>query len=81
MSTDVKTTSFEEGMEELESVVSRLEKGDLPLNESLAGFQRGVELTNLCGQMLDEAERRVELLSIDEEGRSVLRPFDAEKGA
>lgn len=72
---------FEDAMKELESIVGRLEKGDLPLDESLAAFQRGVELARLCGRQLDEAERRVEMLTTDEAGRPALRPLDTEERA
>lgn len=75
------TPRFEDGMKELEAIVCRLEKGDLPLDESLAAFQRGVELARLCGRQLDEAERKIELLTTDEHGRPTLRPLDGEPHA
>jgi exodeoxyribonuclease VII small subunit len=72
---------FEDAMKELEAIVSRLEKDDPPLDDSLAAFQRGVELARLCGQQLDEAERRVELLTVDEAGRPSLRPLETDEHA
>lgn len=67
---------FEDAMKELESIVSRLEKGDLPLDDSLAAFQRGVELARACGQRLEEAEQKIALLATDKDGRVTLRPFE-----
>lgn len=54
---------FEEALGELETLVARLESGDLSLDESLACFKRGVELTRRCQAVLDEAQKTVELLT------------------
>jgi exodeoxyribonuclease VII small subunit len=59
--TDIK--DFETALAELESVVKSLEQGDLPLERSLELFERGVELTRFCHSRLEEAERRIELLT------------------
>lgn len=53
---------FEESMRELETLVERLEKGDLPLEEALKQFERGVALTRACQTALKAAEQRVEIL-------------------
>jgi exodeoxyribonuclease VII small subunit len=53
---------FEEALKQLEAIVSRLELGDLPLEEALSVFEEGVRLTKLCSQRLNEAERRVNIL-------------------
>lgn len=53
---------FEAAMQELETLVERLEQGDLPLEESLAAFERGVTLTRSCQTALKEAEQKVEIL-------------------
>ena len=53
---------FETAMRDLEEVVERLEQGDLPLEESLAAFERGVMLTRACQTALKEAEQKVEIL-------------------
>lgn len=55
--------SFEALFRELEATVAKLEDGDLTLDESLALFQRGMELSKKCGEMLDQAELRVKELS------------------
>ena len=54
---------FEHSLSELESLVARLEKGDLTLDESLQQFKRGVELTRRCQKILDQAQQVVEQLS------------------
>lgn len=54
--------AFEAGLEELEAVVRKLESGDLPLEESLAVFEQGVQLSERCRQQLTAAETRVEVL-------------------
>jgi exodeoxyribonuclease VII small subunit len=54
--------AFEAGLEELETVVRKLESGDLPLEESLTVFEHGVQLSERCRQQLTAAETRVEIL-------------------
>ena len=54
---------FEEAMARLETIVAELEKGDLPLDESLKIFEEGIKLSKNCLKMLDEAERKVEILA------------------
>jgi exodeoxyribonuclease VII small subunit len=56
------TPDFETAMRDLEELVERLEHGDLPLEESLAAFERGVMLTRACQSALKEAEQKVEIL-------------------
>jgi exodeoxyribonuclease VII small subunit len=52
--------TFEQAFAELEDAVRKLEGGDLPLEESLALFERGQQLAACCGKMLDEAELKIE---------------------
>ena len=66
--------SFEACLEELEQVVKQLEAGDLPLEKSLALFERGVSLSDACRKQLEEAETRVEIL-IRKEGKIQPEPF------
>jgi len=54
--------SFEAGLDELEKIVARLEGGDLPLEEALALFEKGVDLSEACRKRLQEAETKVEIL-------------------
>ncbi len=55
--------SFEEALSELESLVDRLEQGDISLEESLKSFERGIALTRNCQQALAKAEQKVSILS------------------
>ncbi len=61
MSTTVK--DFESAIGELETIVKQLEDGDLPLDKSLAIFERGVELSRYCHDRLGEAQRRIDILT------------------
>ena len=66
---------FEEALQELETIVHRLEDGNLSLDESLALFEEGIKLSRLCAQRLDEAEKKIELLLKDENGSLHRQPF------
>ncbi len=70
--------SFESCLDELEKVVKELEAGDLSLERSLALFERGMSLSELCRKQLEEAETRVEML-IRKEGKMTAEPFGPEK--
>ncbi len=69
---------FEDAMARLESIVAELEKGDLPLDESMKIFEEGIRLSKTCLKMLDDAERRVEVLVQDKDGKKRLRAFTPE---
>ena len=70
--------SFEQSLEELEQIVRQLEEGQLGLAESLASYELGVKRLKECYQLLERAERRIELLErVDADGEPVTRPFDA----
>ena len=60
--------SFEEALQKLEEIVSRLENGDIPLEESINIFKEGVELTKFCKEKLNEAETQLKKLVKDENG-------------
>lgn len=70
---------FEDAMKKLESIVERMEKGDMSLNESLKMFEEGVKLTRFCSHELHKAEKKVELLSRNAEGKLVGTPFEEEE--
>jgi len=70
--------NFETSLEELERIVRELERGDLPLEKSLELFEQGVKLSRACQERLNEAERRIEILTRDNQGRTAIRPFDTE---
>jgi exodeoxyribonuclease VII small subunit len=59
---DSKSPEFEQALDELEQLVGKLEHGDLPLEEALRSFERGVELTRRCQSALKAAQQRVEIL-------------------
>jgi exodeoxyribonuclease VII small subunit len=63
MSTDPTIKDFEAAIAELESIVKKLEEGDLPLEQSLELYERGVQLSRFCHSRLEEAERRIEVLN------------------
>lgn len=71
--------SFEDSLKKLETIVDRLEKGDLALEESLKLFEQGVSLSAACKKELDEAEGRVEMLVKQRDGSLKPEPFPAEK--
>ncbi len=78
--TDARGRNFEASLAALEKIVRELEGGDLPLEESLRLFEEGVSLSRECQERLNQAERRIETLLRDAEGRPVLRAFDEEAG-
>ncbi|MBK5965483.1 exodeoxyribonuclease VII small subunit [Thiocystis minor] len=67
--------SFEQALNELESVVDALEKGEMTLEDSLAAFERGIGLTRVCQQALDTAEQRVRILT-DARPEAEPEPFE-----
>jgi exodeoxyribonuclease VII small subunit len=78
---DAEPLDFERAMAELEQLVEKLEKGDLPLEESLRAFERGVALTRSCQTALRAAEQKVELLLQRPGGDPERVPFDDDDGA
>ena len=66
---DVKKLSFERAMDELESIVKRLEEGKVPLEESVAIYERGEALKRRCEELLRAAEARVEKITLDASGK------------
>jgi exodeoxyribonuclease VII small subunit len=69
---DVKAPSFEEALQQLEQIVQKLEKGELPLEESLRLYEEGIRLSRLCHGKLEEAEGKIEMLMKDARGEPVL---------
>jgi exodeoxyribonuclease VII small subunit len=67
---------FEDALNKLEKIVSKLEEGDIPLEESLKLFEEGIRLSRFCSQKLDEAEKKVEILLKDKNGVIKPRAFD-----
>ena len=71
-----KKLSFEESMKRLEEIVTHLEKGDIPLQESIAYFEEGTRLLSDCSTMLDEAEQLVVKLRKGSDGEPEELPFE-----
>lgn len=71
-----ETLSFEAALEKLETIVSRLENGDVPLEQAIELFQEGMKLSHLCSGKLEQAERKIEML-VEENGSYVKKPFTA----
>ena len=67
---------FEDALGRLEQIVDQLEAGDLPLESSLKVFEEGVALARRCAKYLEEAEKRIELLTKDESGLLKTEPFE-----
>jgi exodeoxyribonuclease VII small subunit len=77
--TDVKQLSFERAIEELETIVKRLEEGKVPLEESVTIYERGELLKRRCEELLRLAEARVEKITLDAAGKPTgTAPLDVE---
>lgn len=74
----VMEKSFETSLAELEQIVTKLEDGDLPLEESLELFEKGIKLSRECRERLTKAERRIEILMKDVDGEIGVADFDPE---
>ena len=77
--TDIKTMSFELALKELETIVDRLEKGDVELEASIVIYERGEALRAHCDGLLRQAEARVEKISLNQNGEPAgTAPLDVE---
>jgi len=68
MTDDVKPKDFEDALKKLEGIVKELEDGELSLESSLARYEHGVRLARFCNTKLEEAEKRIEMLQVGEDG-------------
>jgi exodeoxyribonuclease VII small subunit len=66
---DVKDLSFERALKELETIVGRLERGDVELEESISIYERGEALKDHCDRLLKQAEAKVEKLTLGQSGQ------------
>ena len=73
-----KNASFESNMQRLEQIVRAMERGDVPLEESLKLFQEGTDLVRSCNQLLDEAQLQVKKIMTAPDGSPVEEDFHAE---
>ena len=66
--TPISEMTFEQAMSELERIVTELEKGDVPLEDSISLYEKGAELKKRCETKLKEAEQKVAAITLDEDG-------------
>lgn len=70
---------FEDAINQLEKIVEQLEKGELPLDELVNVFQRGIELSKFCSKRLDEVEKKITILIEDEKNGIIEKAFIPEE--
>lgn len=79
----VTELNFEQAMSQLEEIVDELEHGDVPLEKAIELFQKGMGLSQLCSQKLEQVERKIEMI-VEEDGELRKKPFgtslDSESG-
>ena len=73
--TDEKSIAFETAVAELETIVQALEKGDLPLEDAVALFEKGVRLSRICSGKLGVAQEKVRKLLVEQEDEILTLPF------
>lgn len=75
--TELSGLTFEQAVQELESIVARLERGDVPLDQSIAIYERGEALKKHCETLLGAAEHRIEKIRLDRAGKPAgVEPLD-----
>ena len=79
MAARARSNEFEKSFQQLESIVKRLESEELPLDESLELFEKGIRLSRFCNQKLEEVEKKIELILADSKGQPVTEPFEPEE--
>ena len=80
MASNAKEPDFEQALGELEKLVERMERGDLPLDEALKAFERGIVLTRHCQSSLRAAQKKVEILLKKSGQPAELQPFSEPEG-
>lgn len=82
MRSETKSTSggekgmkFEEALKKLEEIVEKLEQGEVPLEKSIQLYEEGMKLSKFCAGKLEEAEKKIEILTRTEEGKPKKEPF------
>ncbi len=77
MRTDMsEKLDFEKALDELERLVKQMEENDLPLEKALKTFEHGINLSRYCAKCLDDAEKRIQQLSQDENGEPLLKALE-----
>jgi exodeoxyribonuclease VII small subunit len=77
MTESIKEMTFENALNELESIVSKLERGEVTLEESIAIYERGAKLKSHCEGKLKDAQLKVEKIVLDKDGKVETVPFNA----
>ncbi len=81
MSEKIEKISFEGALKELESIVQKLESGQVKLEEAVSAYEKGVQMQKICEEKLKEAQMKVEKLILDKEGKPTGKePLDAVEG-
>lgn len=78
MTQKIESLTFEQSMQELETLVRRLEEGRMPLEESIKAYERGTALKNHCQSKLQEAKLKVDQIVLAPNGEATLKPFDSD---
>ena len=78
-SVSVDTLSFEEALGELESIVRGLEKGDTKLDDSIQAYERGTALKKHCEKKLQDAQAKIEKITVANDGRIQTQPLDPQE--
>lgn len=73
----MKNIDFESALSKLEAEVKKLESGNMPLDESIKAFEDAVKLVKICNEKLEDAERRVRILTEGDDGSVTDMPFDS----
>lgn len=73
-----KDLTFEEAIESLEKIVTELENGEMPLDKSVENFKKGMELSNYCSKLLDDAEKTISILVEQNDGSVKEEKFELE---
>jgi exodeoxyribonuclease VII small subunit len=75
---EANAMSFEQAIQRLETIVADMEAAELPLDDVLKKYDEGTRLVRFCTQKLDEAEKKIELLTKKKDGTVALKPFEQE---
>ena len=76
---DLDEICFEKALENLEVIVKQLEQGELPLEESLANFAQGINLSKICLNKLNYAEQQIDKILFEEKGKVIERPLELQE--
>ena len=77
MSEKINNISFEDALKELESIVQKLESGQIKLEEAVSAYEKGVQMQKVCEEKLKDAQMKVEKLILDKEGKPIKKePLD-----